>query len=84
MNYTGHCVDKYLGRPTTAPALKTLGRGEVDVAKRTWDRVRFGEETKSFKGVAQWHLMTSSIEYSWAWSLTFVCLFRLSGILPFM
>jgi hypothetical protein len=52
MNYTGHCVDKFISRPSTAPAPKTLGRGEVDMAKRTWDRVRFGEQTNSFKGAA--------------------------------
>lgn len=52
---TGHCLNTILsGRPSTAPAQKTLrerGSGAVDDAKLTWDRIRFGQETQTFKGI---------------------------------
>jgi len=44
-------VDKFLGRPSTAPVQKTLTADSLDDAKRTWDKIRFGEQTSTFKGV---------------------------------
>jgi len=59
MNYTGHCLDRSLGRPNTAPVAKTLqGKDSIDEAKRTWDRIRFGKQTNNIKDVDGRYSMT--------------------------
>jgi hypothetical protein len=48
MNYTGHCLDKFTGRPSTAPVANTFRPGTADDAKKDWDRFRFGQQTNNY------------------------------------
>jgi hypothetical protein len=54
----GHCVDKFLGRPNTAPVLKSLSKDEIEDAKKSWDKIRFGDQTGSFKDVTGRYAIT--------------------------
>lgn len=58
-NYTGHCVDTFLGRPLTAPAKPALEGDALDEAKRTWDKQRFGEHASDFGDVQGRYSMTA-------------------------
>ena len=43
-------MDKFLGRPATAPPKVALRGDSLDEAKKTWDRIRFGQQTADIKG----------------------------------